>query len=134
MTHFSSLFLRDVRSALFPKTKPKAPRRIDFPAPVSPVIIENPSEKSIDNFSINAKFLIESEVSILNVLRFAIEDKYSLDYGLIEDHLLEFFGETLPRTSIKLATFTDGPPENIDWISSVFASNKVLIKIGRAHV
>ena len=54
MTHFSSLFFNDVRSALFPKTKPIAPSIIDLPAPVSPVIIENPFEKSIESFSIRA--------------------------------------------------------------------------------
>ena len=53
--------------ALFPKTNPKAPSKIDFPAPVSPVIIENPSEKSIPNLSIKAKLLIESEASIKSI-------------------------------------------------------------------
>ena len=48
-THLSSPFLSDVKSALFPKTKPKAPKSMDLPAPVSPVIIDKPSEKSIDN-------------------------------------------------------------------------------------
>jgi len=52
--HFSSLFFKEVKSALFPKTNPKAPNIIDFPAPVSPVIIENPLEKSIVNLSIKA--------------------------------------------------------------------------------
>ena len=33
--------------ALFPKTNPKAPRIIDLPAPVSPVMIDNPFVKSI---------------------------------------------------------------------------------------
>ena len=61
--HFSSLFLRELKSARFPKTKPKAPKTIDFPAPVSPVIIEKFSEKSIFSFSINAKFFMDSEVS-----------------------------------------------------------------------
>ena len=50
-----------------PKTNPKAPSKIDFPAPVSPVIIENPSEKSIPNLSIKAKLLIESEASIKSI-------------------------------------------------------------------
>jgi hypothetical protein len=40
---------RDDKSALLPKIKPKAPKSIDFPAPVSPVIIDNPEEKSMDN-------------------------------------------------------------------------------------
>jgi hypothetical protein len=51
MIHFSSLFFNELRSALFPNTKPNAPKIMDFPAPVSPVMIENPFEKSIDNFS-----------------------------------------------------------------------------------
>jgi hypothetical protein len=61
---FDNTILSEVRSALFPKTNPKAPSNIDFPAPVSPVIIEKPSEKSIPNLSIKAKLLIESEASI----------------------------------------------------------------------
>jgi len=61
MTHFSSLFFKEVKSALFPNTNPNAPKRIDFPAPVSPVIIEKPFEKSIVSFSIKAKLLIESD-------------------------------------------------------------------------
>ena len=63
--HFSSLFFKEDKSALFPKTKPKAPKSIDFPAPVSPVIIEKPLEKSIFNFSIKAKFSIDSDVIII---------------------------------------------------------------------
>ena len=47
-----------------PKTNPKAPNKIDFPAPVSPVIIDNLSEKSIFSFSIKAKLFIESEASL----------------------------------------------------------------------
>ena len=39
--HFCSLSFNDVKSALFPKTKPKAPNNMDLPAPVSPVITEN---------------------------------------------------------------------------------------------
>ena len=61
--HFSFLFFRDVKSAL-PKTYPKAPNKMDLPAPVSPVNVENPLEKSMDNFSIKAKFSIESDVII----------------------------------------------------------------------
>ena len=40
--------------ALFPKTNPNAPSKIDFPAPVSPVITENRFEKSVSRDSINA--------------------------------------------------------------------------------
>ena len=64
MTHFSSLFLREVKSARFPKTNPKAPNKIDLPAPVSPVITEKPSLNFTDNFSINAKFSIDKDVII----------------------------------------------------------------------
>jgi hypothetical protein len=39
-----SLFFKDVKSALFPKTNPRHPNIIDLPAPVSPVIIEKPLE------------------------------------------------------------------------------------------
>ena len=55
------VFFKDVKSALLPKTNPKAPSKMDLPAPVSPVIVENPLEKSMDNFSIKAKFSIESD-------------------------------------------------------------------------
>jgi hypothetical protein len=47
--HLVAVSFKEDRSALFPKTRPKAPKSIDFPAPVSPVIIDNPEEKSIDN-------------------------------------------------------------------------------------
>lgn len=47
--HFLEVSFKVVESALFPKTNPKAPNKIDFPAPVSPVIIDNPEEKSIVN-------------------------------------------------------------------------------------
>ena len=38
--HFRVVSFKAVRSALFPNTKPKAPNKIDFPAPVSPVIMD----------------------------------------------------------------------------------------------
>ena len=46
-TFASTIHLLDVsfnedKSALLPKTNPKAPKSIDFPAPVSPVIIDSP--------------------------------------------------------------------------------------------
>lgn len=53
-THFVFASFKVEESALFPKTKPSAPNRIDFPAPVSPVIIDNPDEKSMFNSLINA--------------------------------------------------------------------------------
>ena len=40
-------------SALAPINKDKAPKRIDFPAPVCPVIMIRPSGKSISRESIN---------------------------------------------------------------------------------
>ncbi len=46
-THLVDVSFNEDKSALFPKTKPKAPNRIDFPAPVSPVIMDKPEEKSI---------------------------------------------------------------------------------------
>ena len=48
-THFLEVSFKDDKSALFPKTNPKAPKRMDFPAPVSPVMIDKPEEKSISN-------------------------------------------------------------------------------------
>jgi hypothetical protein len=53
-THFVVVFFNEDESALFPKTNPSAPNKIDFPAPVSPVIIERPEEKSICNSLIKA--------------------------------------------------------------------------------
>jgi ABC-type sulfate transport system permease subunit len=41
--HFSLYFFKEVKSALFPK-QDLIPNIIDLPAPVSPVIIENPFE------------------------------------------------------------------------------------------
>ena len=52
--HLLDVSFNEDKSALLPKTNPKAPKSIDFPAPVSPVIIDNPEEKSIDNLLINA--------------------------------------------------------------------------------
>ena len=45
--HLVEVSYKEDKSALLPKTKPKAPNKIDFPAPVSPVIIDKPEEKSI---------------------------------------------------------------------------------------
>ena len=63
--HFCSLSFKDVKSARFPKTNPKAPKSIDLPAPVSPVIIESLSEKLISKCSIKAKFFIDNVESIV---------------------------------------------------------------------
>jgi hypothetical protein len=54
--HFSSLFLKKLNQLFF-KTRPNAPNIIDLPAPVSPVIIENPFEKSMLNFLLTHSFL-----------------------------------------------------------------------------
>jgi hypothetical protein len=48
------VFFKVEESALFPKTNPSAPNKIDLPAPVSPVIIERPEEKSMCNSLIKA--------------------------------------------------------------------------------
>ena len=53
-THFVVVFFNEDESALLPKTKPSAPNKIDLPAPVSPVIIERPEEKSMCNSLIKA--------------------------------------------------------------------------------
>ena len=52
--HFFVVSFKDYKSALLPKTNPKAPNKMDFPAPVSPVMIDKPDEKSIVNSLINA--------------------------------------------------------------------------------
>jgi hypothetical protein len=41
-------------SALWPRIRERAPSRIDFPAPVSPVIIENPLLNEISRLEIRA--------------------------------------------------------------------------------
>jgi hypothetical protein len=53
--HFFLYFLKKLNQ-LFPKTRPNAPNIIDLPAPVSPVIIENPFEKSMLNFLLTHSF------------------------------------------------------------------------------
>jgi len=52
--HFCSLSFKAAKSALFPRTSPRAPNKIDFPAPVYPVIIEKSVEKFISKDSISA--------------------------------------------------------------------------------
>ena len=52
--HFFDTSLTTDISALFPRISERPPTRIDFPAPVSPVIIERPLLKSTDRSSINA--------------------------------------------------------------------------------
>ena len=52
--HLTSPFFSVEESALFPKTNPNAPNKIDFPAPVSPVIMDNPEEKSMYNSLMSA--------------------------------------------------------------------------------
>ena len=43
-----------LKSALSPNMRPRAEIKIDFPAPVSPVIAVKPFFKSMDNSSIRA--------------------------------------------------------------------------------
>ena len=108
--------MRDDRSARLPKTKPNAPNRIDFPAPVSPVITENPSENLTDNFSIKAKFSMDKDTIMV------------VYYCLILTHFVELVGEILDNLSTNPSIETTGPPEKIDTISSAFASKKILVK------
>ena len=58
MIHFLVLFCRAATSALLPSTKPKASKKIDLPAPVSPVITVKLPGKVTSISSINAKLLI----------------------------------------------------------------------------
>lgn len=51
---FDAPFLIAFTSARCPNNNPIAPRMIDFPAPVSPVITEKPDVKLISSLSINA--------------------------------------------------------------------------------
>jgi hypothetical protein len=53
--HFPLYFLKKLNQLFF-KTRPNAPNIIDLPAPVSPVIIENPFEKSMLNFLLTHDF------------------------------------------------------------------------------
>ena len=52
--HLVDVSFNEDKSALFPKTRPRAPNKIDLPAPVSPVIIDKPEENSILKRFINA--------------------------------------------------------------------------------
>ena len=52
--HFDAPFLIAFTSARCPNNNPIAPKMIDFPAPVSPVITEKPDVKLISSLSINA--------------------------------------------------------------------------------
>ena len=54
MIHLEAPRRIDFTSARCPSSSPMAPRIIDFPAPVSPVITEKPVSKLISSFSINA--------------------------------------------------------------------------------
>jgi hypothetical protein len=58
------LFIKEVKSALFPK-QDLIPNIIDLPAPVSPVIIENPFEKSMLNFLLTHSFLSIKWLSLM---------------------------------------------------------------------
>ena len=52
--HFCVASFKLLKSARLPKINDKPPNNIDFPAPVSPVIIEKPSLKSTLRLSIKA--------------------------------------------------------------------------------
>ena len=56
MPQFTFIFDQLPCGRLFPSSKLSAPKIIDFPDPVSPVITEKPFLKSIDKKSIKIKF------------------------------------------------------------------------------
>ena len=58
--HFFDLSFRVDKSALFPKTSAKPPSKMDFPAPVSPVMLVIPLEKFTSKWSLSAKLEIVS--------------------------------------------------------------------------
>jgi hypothetical protein len=60
---FFLFFLKKISS--FSQTRPNAPNIIDLPAPVSPVIIENPFEKSMLNFLLTHSFLSIKWLSLM---------------------------------------------------------------------
>ena len=64
ITQRSAPCLMLFESARCPNNNPMAPKMIDFPAPVSPVITENPGCNSILSSSISVKFLIYNCCSI----------------------------------------------------------------------
>ena len=59
--HFLFLIFKELWSALLPNNSDKAPSIIDFPEPVSPVMILRPLEKLTSKSSINAKFLTDND-------------------------------------------------------------------------
>jgi hypothetical protein len=59
-THFLLGSRSEDKSALLPKTSDRPPSKIDFPAPVSPVIQVMPEEKEASSSSMSAKFFIVS--------------------------------------------------------------------------
>ena len=61
--HFFDLSFKVDKSALFPSTSAKPPNKIDFPAPVSPVILVIPLEKLTSKWSIKAKLAMVSSVN-----------------------------------------------------------------------
>ena len=72
------------KSALFPSTNPKAPNKIDLPAPVSPVIIERPEEKenlqeNIKTLQYSAKYLRSLINNILLFNKVDHMEDYDLD-------------------------------------------------------
>ena len=79
-THFFELSFKAVKSALFPSTKPKAPNKMDFPAPVSPVKALKPVIKFIEIFLINKKFLIYKDMRIEINLFFEFQNFLHFDH------------------------------------------------------
>ena len=67
LTNINKMSFKKFKSALFPRTKDKAPKIIDFPAPVSPVIEVRPESKETSIKSIIAKFEIESLFSKMKI-------------------------------------------------------------------
>ena len=106
------------RSARFPRTRDRPPNRIDFPAPVSPVIHVIPSEKSTSKSSIIAKFFIFNLVSKSDFFK----EQNIQNYALICFHLLPKNGAIFFKTSSVFLKSTFGPSWNKFTISSTLAS------------
>src|SRR5574341_150247 len=63
-----------------PETSPSAPRMIDLPAPVSPVMMFSPGPSSRTTSSITAKFLMRSSRSIGSSLSLAPLELFAQDF------------------------------------------------------
>ena len=125
--HFLFGFSNEERSARFPSTKDKPPRRIDLPAPVSPVMQVIPEEKEASSSSIKAKFFIVSCVSKafqLNNLKIKDRD-IKENYAFICFHLDPKKGAIFLSTASVDLNSTLGPSLNKLTISSTFESKKI---------